>query len=91
MEVEQKQEGSTLVSDHLVFLMLELNVLGVGQPFGPCFEMIDGDVEIAEVLISQEGILSKVPATACVVITVVVSSSREINPLRVSKLSCESD
>lgn len=90
VEVDDEHQPSSLVGDHLVVLVLQLHVLATGEPFELLFEVVDGNVEVTEVLVAKEGVFGKVPSAACVVTAVVVACSWEINPFRVAKLIVKS-
>lgn len=49
-------------------------------------ELIHVAVEVVQVAIFQLGVINKVPLTACVVITVIVSLTWKVQPFRVTKL-----
>jgi len=54
-------------------------------------QVVHGCVKVVKELVLEIWVINKIPLASCVVITTVVAGSREVQPLRVSKLiACDS-
>ena len=87
MEVEDKKQFSLLVDDDLVLLICLSDKLMLGyHRFELSFCLVHNDIELAKLAVSQVFVISQVPLSSAVIITVTIALSWEINPLRMSKL-----
>ena len=87
MEVEDKKQFSLLVDDDLVLLICLSDKLMLGyHGFELSFCLVHNDIELAKLAVSQVFVISQVPLSSAVIITVTIALSWEVNPLRMSKL-----
>jgi len=83
MEVEDEQQPCTLKDDNLVGLVLEGYVsLRSGKPSVFLFSIVHRCVELVEVFVAKELVVSNVPLSSRVVERIVVSRPREVKPLQ---------
>lgn len=87
MEVEDKDQSSTLVDNDLVTLMLQADISLWGvEPAILRLEMLHSGIKLVEELVSEEAIIHKVELSASIVERVSVSFSWEIEPFWMTKL-----
>lgn len=55
------------------------------QPSVASFKILHGSIKVVEKSVSQEGIIEDIPLPSSVVVRVVVSGTREVEPFRVAE------
>ena len=87
MEVEDKEQLSFFVNDDLVLLIClsdELMLRYHGFELNFC--LVHYDIKLTQLAVSEVLIISQVPLSSAVIITITIALSWEVNPFRMSKL-----
>ena len=86
MEVEYEEQTCSLKHNHFVAFVLQTDVgLGRGQPPVLLLKVLHGGIELIQPVVAQELVVDKVELTSRVVVRIVVSGTRKVEPLWVTK------
>ena len=86
MEVEYEEQTCSLKHNHFVALVLQTDVsLRGGQPSVLLLEVLHGRIKLVQPLVAQEIVIDKVELASRVVVRIVVSNTRKVEPFWVTK------
>ena len=86
MEVENKDEFTTFEDNHFVAIVHEGDELViVVHDVEQIFHIVHFPIEIAHTFVHQIVSMRKTPLSTAPMVTPIVASSREVNPLRVTE------
>lgn len=90
MEVKDEQQSRALKHDDLITLMLKADVsLRRCEPAILLLKVLHSSIKVIQESVTQKVVINQVELTSRVMERVVVSSTRKVEPLRVTKLvSC---